>query len=38
MPEDVKSESVVEAYHKYYAVYKKDFARWTERPIPSFMS
>lgn len=38
MPEDVKSESVIEAYHKYYAVYKKDFARWTERPIPSFMS
>ena len=38
MPEDVKSESVIEAYHKYYAVYKKDFARWTARPIPSFMS
>ena len=23
MPEDVKSESVIDAYHKYYAVYKK---------------
>ena len=38
MPEDVKSESVIDAYHKYYAVYKKSFAKWTGRPIPSFMS
>ena len=37
MPEDVKSESVIEAYHKYYAVYKKDFARWTNRDVPQFM-
>ena len=38
MPDDVKSESVIDAYHKYYAVYKKDFAKWTNRPVPNFMS
>jgi len=37
MPDDVKCESVLNAYHKYYAVYKKDFARWTDRPVPQFM-
>ena len=37
MPEDVKTESSLEAYHKYYAVYKKDFAVWTDRPSPKFM-
>ena len=32
------SEKVsIDAYHKYYAVYKKDFARWTDRPVPQFM-
>lgn len=37
MPDDVKSESTITAYHKYYAVYKKDFAKWTDRPVPQFM-
>lgn len=37
MPDDVKSNSVVDAYHKYYAKYKKDIAKWTARPIPYFM-
>ena len=38
MPDDVKTESAIPAYHKYYAVYKKDFAKWTDRPTPQFMS
>ena len=38
MPDDVKTESAITAYHKYYAVYKKDFAKWTDRNIPQFMS
>jgi hypothetical protein len=39
MPDDVKVENdSLSAYHKYYAVYKKDFAKWTDRPVPSFMS
>ena len=37
MPDDVKSNSVIDAYHKYYRKYKKDFAVWTARPIPYFM-
>ena len=46
MPDDVKvepishpltSDNVITAYHKYYAVYKKDFAKWTDRPVPQFM-
>jgi len=38
MPDDVKVKSnVVSAYHKYYAKYKKDIAKWTARPIPYFM-
>jgi len=37
MPDDVKDKSVINAYHKYYAVYKKDLAKWTARPIPYFM-
>jgi hypothetical protein len=37
MPDDVKSISAVDAYHKYYAKYKKDIAKWTARPIPYFM-
>ena len=37
MPDDVKSESVITAYHKYYQEYKKDFAVWTARPTPEFM-
>jgi hypothetical protein len=39
MPEDVKVENdTLSAYHKYYAIYKKEFAKWTDRPVPSFMS
>ena len=39
MPDDVKVENdSLSAYHKYYAVYKKDFAKWTNRPVPNFMS
>ena len=38
MPDDVKMESTLDAYHKYYAVYKKEFAKWTERDVPTFMS
>jgi len=38
MPDDVKMESALDAYHKYYAVYKKEFAKWTKRDVPSFMS
>ena len=37
MPDDVKSNSAVDAYHIYYAKYKKDIAKWTVRPIPYFM-
>ena len=37
MPDDVKTESSLEAYHKYYQVYKSRFAVWTDRPVPAFM-
>ena len=37
MPDDVKCEDSVEAYRQYYKKYKKDFARWTKRPVPEFM-
>jgi hypothetical protein len=38
MPEDVKVPgNSIEAYHKYYREYKKDFAKWTQRDIPHFM-
>ena len=39
MPDDVKVENdSLSAYHKYYAVYKKGFAKWTDRPVPTFMN
>ncbi len=38
MPDDVKSTNTVDAYQKYYQVYKKSFAVWTARPTPNFMS
>ena len=38
MPDDVKQSNVVEAYKNYYINYKKDFAKWTKRPIPEFMN
>jgi len=37
MPDDVKSDICIDAYHKYYTKYKKDFAVWTARPTPEFM-
>ena len=37
MPDDVKTTNAVDAYQNYYRVYKKDFAKWTDRQIPSFM-
>ena len=37
MPDDVKTESTIEAYHKYYREYKTPFAVWTGRPMPDFM-
>lgn len=37
MPDDCKEKNVINAYHKYYRLYKKDFAKWTKRPVPSFM-
>ena len=37
MPDDVKQTNVVEAYKNYYINYKKDFAKWTQRPVPEFM-
>ena len=37
MPDDVKTSNAVDAYQSYYRVYKKDFAKWTDRQIPSFM-
>ena len=38
MPDDVKQTNVVEAYKNYYINYKKDFAKWTKRPVPEFMN
>ena len=37
MPDDVKTSNAVDAYQNYYKVYKKDFAKWTDRETPSFM-
>jgi hypothetical protein len=37
MPDDVKADDPVDAYQNYYVQYKKDFARWTNRPTPKFM-
>ena len=37
MPDDVKSESSLDAYHKYYREYKRSFAKWTNRDVPQFM-
>ena len=37
MPDDVKAGNPVDAYQNYYVQYKKDFAKWTDRPTPEFM-
>lgn len=36
MPDDVKQESVVEAYRAYYRKYKAGFAKWTNRETPEW--
>jgi hypothetical protein len=36
MPDDCKTENVIEAYHNYYREYKKDFATWKNRETPSW--
>jgi len=36
MPDDVKMTSVVDAYRKYYRVYKQSLAKWTNRTIPEW--
>lgn len=38
MPDDVKEECSIIAYQNYYRNYKKSFAKWTNRPVPAFMS
>ena len=37
MPDDVKTNKPLDAYHKYYREYKSAFAKWTNREIPHFM-
>ena len=37
MPDDVKTSNAVDAYQNYYKVYKKDFAKWTDRETTAFM-
>jgi len=37
MPDDVKTSDAVDAYQNYYRVYKKGFAKWTDRETPAFM-
>ena len=37
MPDDVKTSNTVDAYQNYYRVYKKNFAKWTDRMTPAFM-
>tara|TARA_R100000479_G_scaffold78650_1_gene38130 strand:- start:156 stop:782 length:627 start_codon:yes stop_codon:yes gene_type:complete len=37
MPDDVKGKDPVAAYRDYYRKYKKGFAKWTDRQVPSFM-
>ena len=38
MPEHCKADTSIEAYHKYYIIEKKRFAKWTKRPIPKWFS
>ena len=37
MPDYCKQHDSIKAYHKYYRNEKKSFAKWTKRPVPSFM-
>tara|TARA_S200002703_G_scaffold107683_1_gene93560 strand:+ start:1334 stop:1870 length:537 start_codon:yes stop_codon:yes gene_type:complete len=36
MPDDCKTDDVVEAYHNYYRKYKTDFATWKKRETPEW--
>lgn len=36
MPDDCKTDNVVEAYRNYYTKYKKEFATWKSREIPAW--
>ena len=36
MPEDCKTDDVIEAYHNYYRMYKKGFAKWKNRNMPEW--
>lgn len=38
MPDHCKAETSIDAYHKYYNIEKKSFAKWTNRPIPEFFN
>ena len=38
MPDDVKGKSVVNSYRRYYNKYKIDFARYTNREVPEWLS
>ena len=37
MPDDVKGESVVNSYRRYYNKYKIDFAKYTNREEPTWL-
>ena len=37
MPIDCKKDDAVQAYHYYYKQYKSHIAKWTGRPVPTFM-
>jgi len=36
VPEDCKDKNPVIAYQKYYREYKRSFAKWTKRSVPSW--
>ena len=38
MPDYCKNANTVQAYRDYYINEKKDFAKWTKRPVPEFMT
>ena len=38
MPDDCKTDNVIDAYHNYYIHYKKDFATWKNRNTPGWYS
>ena len=36
MPDDCKDNDSIRAYRNYYIMYKKDFAKWKNRDVPSW--